>query len=463
MVSQQTVEDQFLTWLVLQPTNIEQLVGECSRFRRECPDAPMPMVEWIAVHGEHAGIEQVVQDVTKYLASVVQRPTSAYTVPRAPLRGNGVPPSEVELLMSLLHGIANGHIPQPSALTTIPSPPQKQQQQRPSFSRALVSAISIVLTILTFSLILIMVNFGIRAVTGRDVPNELRIFWASRTIPDFALNENGEYLAWDNGKITFFSHDYACAPAFRSLGSDGTLLPPPLKWPEQDAKQLLVSEYVGCMPLEDRITYGYWGDSPWGVMIVVDKEWMEDHDLVAADKAESAPLWVEYARFGITKKGFQAGTRNLEQQGGAVGITGEDRITPTLVPMAPTVAQQQVAPTPVYQAPAPPVVAPPVYQPQPEPSPVPVENPAEPGLLPVVPTQRPMAPHIEPTTPPATPVFATQTPMPAPTTDLVEAARVMHAAQTAQAARNPGHLQAPQSTPNDVVNPLPCTGCHGTP
>ena len=484
--NQLSVEDRFLHWLELQPFTLTELVEECTAFLRECHDISMPMVEWIAVNGHDVGMEEAMASMLAYLRPVVHRPNRAVSPP--PQRSHAIPaavnsPSqEMQLLMELLTNIAMGQTP-PHQIVAAHDTHEAHEQirsrpQRVSFLSTVAWFITWILAILAVCL---LINTGSRTLFSRDIPNELHILWASRSIPDFALSENGEYLAWDRGDITFYSHDVACSPAFRAIGGDGTLLPPPSTWPEKDAVTLLETAYLGCAPTSNYRTWsGYWGESPWGMLVVSDQAWIKENEFLDGSESVSKDfsMWIEYKSVGVNKKDFATiGAEDLEHTGGAIGQTNP--ITPS-TPLS-------------IQSPSPFPVAP--EQPQNQP----ISDSGSSGSQPFVPVSAPTNPPVLPTNTPyipePTPIgqgqvevyveatavpFATQTPEPViqPTVDLVAAAAVLHQAQTAQASAprggggggasqivptSVGHLQAPQSTPNDVVNSLPCTGCHSSP
>jgi hypothetical protein len=439
-------EHDWLVWLMMEPLEMDELVKEARQFVAEMePYGEVEMASWIARYGKTRTWGEICAAVKDYISPA--RPSTRPLVPPPPVRR---PVQYTAPQLQRPDPLLNQLLTQPRQ-----GVPQTQLYQKSKWL-SVAGIFWVVCTCITFFMGCYLTNKVVQGIFHRDIPNEVKIALETRKIEDFAWDEDGKYIAWEDGSIVFYNHDWTCIPSFRAFDDQGQQLPPPSEWPAQDAPALLVSEYKGCASWARYSSWGgYWGKTDWG-------------EYVVQEGGKDTPLWVEFGQLGVTRMDFKnMATKDLSL-GGVVGQTVEVGATPTdaRVPTAPPVQPPPPVQQPIQdQQPAQP--PPPVQQQQVVEAPMPTNTPWVPLPTPV--GQSPAQPYVEQ---PATTLapFATQTaiPVPQPTADLVAAAAILHAAQTAQAVppvglpapTQPGHLQAPQSTPNVVVKPGTCLSCH---
>lgn len=520
---EQLNELEWLNWLLNVAQSQEELKDEAWEFvnrvnggRRNVQDWVLreyPMAVWLMRNALLCtSLDEALQAVQEYLP----RQPQPEAPPRPQFRPQGLPAghtppqgmpvnADEEMLRRLWALQQQGLLgqPQPAApAQDVLVGPQGQfgrvvqdgPVRRPSALRGCLYLIAYLVTTVLAVLAIYAIAMQVgRAVFHRDIATEVKLFIAGRT-QDVKLNKDGYYLDWQDGNIIFYSHAWDCSPGFRTHNAEGALLPPPSEWPDQDAPQLLKSEYMGCIPNSQFQQWGgYWGDSPWGELGMQDQRFLDDYWTAwnkveggvkvekKDDKWPELGVWVEYANYGLTRDKWDAlGSPDLSKNG-ATGQTGEQAPppTPTDVPQ-PTPTRYVPPPTQPPQEQAPPPAQ--EQQQAPPPADQGQAAPADQGQAappPAQPTQAAPPPTTAPapTSPPPTQVFATQTPVPAvqPTmTDaqvqqaLIDAKARLDAAATAQALPPTpfptavGHLQAPNATPVDHVNPNPsgCLSCH---
>ena len=440
MIEQQNIsEESWLRWILQGPLTPLQIADQAVTFcqlRIEMGDE-VPMAYWLARNAAEHSIDELQADIRGYLPrekpprrevridpAFQSQPEVRYT----PLSSGENGGQLLEMLIQEIEQRRGVTPPQNTQQIVRPQPENKPQPQavpvaatRPEMTgwtllwrgcvTPIIWAITLCLAVLaTYVIINTLSRWGLK----RDIGQSVRVFYAT-TFGGIDLNKDGEFLALEDGELTFYTYQINCAPGFRAVAAEGALLPPPVMWPEQDVEVLIESEYLGCLPwTRYQQVRGYWDESVWAVLALQDTDIVEEFAPDGADKnGKELQAWMPFALYGVSAQVFKDLKSTDLSKAGAVGQTGGLQPAPLPVESpVPTVFQPQPTMKPwidpnagQQQAPAAPPAAPPV-QPTAPPVFVPTEEPPLPAAAP-----EQNVPYMEAPPPTAIP-FATQTPQP---------------------------------------------------